>query len=113
MTMIANPGLLAGGIVAILLGIWLWRWSARHAIDLKGAAMSAAWQGVRTGKIPDVPDDLKTKYQAVAGQGSHAGKAATAGGIAARHVVAKVVGLASYMLLLGGAALAAAGIWWR
>lgn len=113
MPAIPHPYLLAAGIVLFLIGIWCWRWSSRHAIDLKGAAIGAAWQSATSRQIPDVPDDIKGKFTEIANQPSHVGKAKRAGGIAVRHFIAQVVWIASLIGLAGGLALAAAGILWK
>ena len=109
---IARPGWLIAGIVIFLLGVWLWRWSSRNSIDIKGAAVGAAWQGVRQGRL-DVPDDLKQRYNDVAGESTNSKRALKAANMGARHFMAKVVGLMGLAGILGGLALAAVGIWWK
>jgi hypothetical protein len=113
MPAIANPTLLAVGLVLFLIGLWCWRWSSRNAIDLKGAAVSAAWQSARSGKLPDIPDDMKAKYREIADETSNVRRAQKAGGTVARHFMAKVMGIAGLVGMLGGLALGAAGIWWK
>lgn len=110
---IPHPYLLTFGAVVFLIGAWCWRWSSRHAIDLKGAAIGAAWQSARSRKLPAVPEDIKGKFKEIAREPSHVGRAKKAGGIAARHVVAQALGLAGLIGLVGGTALMAAGIFWR
>jgi hypothetical protein len=109
---IAHPTWLAAGFGLFLIGLWFWRWSSRNSIDVKGAAIAAAWQGARQGKL-DVPDDLKAKYQAITNEPSHTRRAAKAGGTVARHFIAKVFGLVGLVGMLGGLALAAAGVWMK
>jgi hypothetical protein len=113
MPVIAHPYALAVGAVLFLIGIWAWRWSSRHAIDLKGAALGAAWQGARSRKIPDVPDDLKSKFDEIANETSNVKRAQKAGGTVARHFVAQVMGIVGLIGLLGGIALMAAGVFWK
>ncbi len=113
MPAIANPNLLGAGILVLLIGFWLWRWSSRQVIDVKGAAIGAAWQGVRHGKVPDVPDDVKSRFQSVAGQSTHTGKAVKVASIGVRHYIGRLVGALSFVMVLAGLGLAAAGIWWK
>jgi hypothetical protein len=109
---IAHPALLAAGLITFLIGVWFWRWSSRNAIDVKGAALGAAWQGVKSGRV-DVPDDLKQKYEAIANEKSNVRRAGKAGGTVVRHFIAQVFGLIGIAGMLGGLGLAAAGIWWK
>lgn len=113
MSSIANPNLLGAGVLLLMVGIWLWRWSSRHVIDVKGAAIGAAWQGVRHGRVPDVPDDIKSKFDAVAGKSTHTGKAVKVASIGARHYFGRLIGFLSIIALLIAVSLMAAGIWWR
>ena len=80
MPQIANPTLLGIGLLVLLVGIWMWRWSSRQVIDVKGLAIGAAWSGVKKGQMPSVPDDLKSKFSDIASQTTHSGKAKKAGG---------------------------------
>jgi hypothetical protein len=109
---IAHPTWLAAGIALFLIGVWFWRWSQRHSLDVKSAAIGAAWQGARSGKL-DVPDDLKAKFQDIANEKSNTRRAAKAGGTVARHFLAKIFGMVGLVGMLSGLALAAAGIWWK
>ncbi len=109
---IAHPVWLAAGIGIFLVGLWFWRWSSRNSIDVKGAAFGAAWQGVRKGKL-DVPEDIRSKFNEIAAEQSHSRRAAKAGGTVAKHFIAKVFGLIGLIGILGGLALAAAGIWYK
>jgi hypothetical protein len=113
MPAIASPTLLGAGALAFLIGLWLWRWSSRNAIDVKGAAIGAAWQAARKREMPSVPQDLKHKLQEIAAHKSHAGKAAKAGTTVARHFIAQVFGIVGLIGILGGLALMAAGIFWK
>jgi hypothetical protein len=113
MPSIANANLLVAGIVVLLIGIWLWRWSSRQVIDVKGAALGAALQGLKKGQLPDVPDDIKSRLQSVSGQSSHTGKAVKVASIGVRHYVGRLVGALSFVLVLAALGLIAAGIWWK
>ncbi len=110
---LANPMLLIVGAALFLVGLWCWRWSSRHSLDLKGAAIGAAWQSAKSGKMPGIPDDMKAKFNDIANESSNVKRATKAGGTVARHFMAKVMGLAGLIGLLGGLALMAAGIWWK
>lgn len=112
MPAIANPTLLVAGLIVLLVGLWLWRWSSRNSIDIKGAAVGAAWQGVRQGRV-DIPDDIKSKITDLTKEQSNVGRAKKAGGMAFRHALAQVVGIAGLVGMVLGLALAAAGIWWK
>lgn len=110
---IPHPYLLAIGIALFLLGIWFWRWSSRNAIDLKGAAIGAAFQGAVRRQIPDIPDDIKSKISQVTSEQSNIKRAQKAGTLAARHAVAQVVWITSLVCLVAGATLTVAGFYWR
>jgi hypothetical protein len=112
MPTIAHPTWLAIGCVLFIVGLWFWRWASRNSLDFKGAAVGAAWQGVKQGRL-DVPDDLKNRFNDIASENSNTKRAAKAGGMAARHFIAKVFSLIGLVGMLGGLALAAAGIWWK
>lgn len=109
---IAHPSWLGAGVALFLIGFWFWRWSSRNNIDVKGMAISAAWQGARQGKL-DVPDELKAKFNDIANETSNTKRATKAGGTVIRHFVAKVFGLVGLVGMLGGLALSAAGIWYK
>jgi hypothetical protein len=112
MPSIASPTLLGIGLAVLLVGIWLWRWSSRNAIDVKGAAIGAAWHGVRKGELA-VPEDIKSKLDAIAAEKGHLRQATKAGTTVARHFLAKVVFIGSLMTTALGLGLTAAGIWWN
>lgn len=108
-----SPILLAFGIAAVALGVTFWRWSARHGIDLKGAAVSGAFSAVRSWKMPTMPDQLQVHLDAVAAQKTNVGRAKVVGGSVARHIMARAVGLASYIALIGGMVAIAASLLWK
>lgn len=112
MPAINHPTWFAIGCVLFLIGVWFWRWASRNSVDLKGAAVGAAWQGVRQGRV-DVPDELKNRFNEIASESSNAKRATKAGGMAVRHALAKVFTIVGLVGMLGGLALAAAGVWWK
>lgn len=113
MSSLANPTLFAAGIALVLIGIWLWRVSARMVIDVTGAALGEAWQSVRGRRMPGMPDEIKSRLNEVTGEQSHVRKASKVASIGMRHYVGRFIGILSFIALLGGLGLAAAGIWWR
>ena len=110
---IHSPILLGLGLVALLLGFYLWRWSSRNSLNLKGAALGTAYSAIKGGKMPTVPDDLKAQYDKIAAEGTNAGRANAVGGTVARHFMAKVTGLAGLAGLLGGAVMVALSVLWK
>lgn len=108
-----SPLMLAFGIAAVALGVMFWRWSARHGIDLKGAAVSGAFAAVKSRKMPTIPDQLQIHLDAVAAQKTNVGRAQIVGGSVARHFIAKAVGLVSYIALIGGMVTIAASLLWK
>ena len=81
--------------------------------DAGVAAIGAAWQSARSGKLPDIPEDMKSKYNDIASEQSNVKRARKVGGTVARHFIAKVMSIAGLVGMLGGLALAAAGVWWK
>lgn len=110
---IPHPYLLGIGVVLLAIGIWCWRWSSRHAIDLKGAAIGAAFQGAIKRQIPDVPGDIKSKIEQVTAEQTNFKRAQKVGTLAARHFAAQAVWVAALVSLAGGMALVAAGLFWK
>lgn len=108
-----SPLLLGFGVGAFLLGVMLWRWSSRHSVDLKGAAISSAYSAVKGGKIPSVPDGLKAHLDKVAAATTNVGRAKVVGGSVARHFMAKVVGWVGLAALLSGVTMIAASLLWK
>jgi xanthosine utilization system XapX-like protein len=108
---IANPSLLIAGLIALVIGIWLYRWSARH--DMKGLAVDAAWKAATSLGKTAVTPEIKAKLDAFNADQSTIGRTKQVAGLTIRHFIAQAVGLVSYAVILGGLGLAAAGIWWR
>jgi len=111
MPTIHHPALLAAGLVAFMIGVLLFRWAGRH--DIKGLAVDAAWAAARSrGKTAMTPE-IQEKLDAFKGEGSKLGKGKQVAGLAVRHFVAQAVSLVSYVAMLVGLGLAAAGLWWK
>lgn len=108
---LSHPFLLAGGVLLILIGFRLWRWSSRH--DLKGLAVDAAWQVARNkGHIASVTDsDLAHRVKDLQAEGSNVGKAKKVAGVAARHFAAQIASLAGLVGMLAGAGLIGAAFY--
>jgi hypothetical protein len=101
MPAIAHPTWLLAGLAVFLVGTWFWRWSSRNSLDLKGAAMTTAWQAARKGKL-DMPEDLKSRVADIANETSNSRRAVKAGSTVMRHFIAKVFGLVGLVGMLGG-----------
>ncbi len=108
-----SPLLLTIGIAACWLGVVLWRWAARHRIDLKGAAISSAYAAAKGRTAPALPGQLKSQFDAVNAETSNIGRAKVVGGSLARHFIAKVVTLSSLASLVAGAVMIALSVVWR
>ena len=63
--------------------------------------------------MPAMPHDLQSKYDAVAAESSHVGKAKVVGGSVVRHFLAKVAVMASLVSFLGGGLLIALALLWK
>lgn len=115
MQYVAHPGLAVAGVVALVVGLLLRRWAARHDLKsaLAGGVKHAALDAVRHGKDGHKSNPLAAKLHEVASHGSHAGKAKAVAGMAARHFVAQAASIAGLVAILGGLAATAAGIFWR
>ena len=106
---LSHPYLLGSGTALLLLGVMLWRWASRH--DLKGLAIEAAWQVAKNRGDPNTETELGNRIKTLQADSSNAGRAKTAAGYAARHVVAQIASLAGIVAMLGGAALTAAAFY--
>ncbi len=111
MTAIHHPLLFAAGVGIFVIGIMLYRWSARH--DLKGLAVDAAWKAASSRGKTAITPELQAKLDAFNADASTVGRTKQVAGLTIRHFLAQVVGLVSYAAILGGLALAGAGAWWR
>ncbi|MEQ1649368.1 MAG: hypothetical protein ABL898_12335 [Hyphomicrobiaceae bacterium] len=112
MPAVLHPLMLTSGIALLVLGILLWRYSARHSIDVKGAAISSGAAAIFSKKFPTVPQDMRDKFDNVANQTSHAGKAKAAGGTLFRAALAKLAFFLSLgSLLIGLIAIILAFYW--
>ena len=110
MPTIHHPSLLVAGIVLLAIGIALFRWSGRH--DMKGLAMGAAWKAATSrGKAAMTPE-IQAKMDTFNADKSTVGRGKQLAGMTIRHFVAQVVGIVSYLAILAGLGLAAAGGWW-
>ena len=108
-----SPLLLGTGAALFIFGILLWRWAARHRIDLRGAAMSSAYAAVKGGKIPNLPDELKSQFDKVAAADGHVGRAKVIGGSVFRHLLARVATVAAIGSLAAGLAAIALSVLWK
>lgn len=95
------------GLAALLI---MWRVSK---YDLAGAAFDSAWQVARGKRSAENPTAIEAKLRDIGNEASVAGKAKRAAGTVFGHFAAKVANLIAILMLLVGAALIAAGIYWR
>lgn len=108
-----SPLLLGIGAALFVLSILLWRWAARHRINVRGAAMSSAYAAVKGGNIPTLPDDIKAQFDKVAAANGRVGRAKVAGGSVFRHVLARIASLAALGSLAAGIAAIALSVLWK
>ncbi len=106
-----NAWLVIAGGGLFLVGILLWRWSSRH--NLKDVAIDSVWQLVRGRRTAENPTAIEMKMAEIGGEGSVVGSTRRAAETLVGHFVAQLAGLLALVLLLAGAALAAAGFFWR
>lgn len=111
MSVVTNPGLLIAGVAVLLLGFLLWRRMSRY--DLKGAAIDSAWQLARGRRTAENPTPIEAKLRDIGSAATVTGKARRAASTVIGHFVAQVLSLVALVMMLAGAALVAAGIWWR
>jgi hypothetical protein len=113
MPAVVHPMMLAAGLALIALGILLWRYSARHTIDVKGAAISSGASAIFGKKFPTVPQDMRDKFDNVANQKSHTGKAKAAGGTLFRAALAKLAFFLSLGAFLTGLISIILALYWK
>jgi hypothetical protein len=121
MTALSHPFLLAGGVLLLVIGLWLRSWAAKHnLIDMaRGAATDAAWQVTKNkGNLAALVDtEAAQKFKGLATEftteKSHTGKAKKAAGYAARQAMATVAGIAGLVSLLAGLVMIGAAFFWK
>lgn len=109
MNALSHPYLLAGGSIALILGLLLRRWASRH--DLKDLAIDAAWQVAKARGDLGTKTELGSRFENLAAETSNTGRAKLAAGYAARHAAAQIAGLAGLLGLVVGAALIGAAFY--
>jgi hypothetical protein len=112
---VARPGLLAVGVLVIIVGWMLRSWASRHSLiqtSIKGAALGAA-NSLRKGEAPGLPSEIGDKIGAVMNQASNVGKAKVVAGYAVKGWLATIVGPVGWLTMLAGLMLGAAGIFWK
>lgn len=113
MSAVHHPYLLVIGVILLAAGTWLWRYSNRHGIDIKGAAISSGATAAWRREMPQVPGDIQDKYNRIAAEKSHLGKAKAASGTVIRAGLAKVAFLVSLVVLAGGLGAIVAALLWK
>jgi hypothetical protein len=110
MSLSANDWMMIWGAGLIVLAILImWR-ASRY--DLKGAAFDSAWQLARGKRTAENPTEIEKRLGEIASEASVTGKAKRAAGTVIGHFAAQVLGVVAWLMLLAGAALAAAGYFW-
>jgi hypothetical protein len=111
MPTIHHPYLLASGLIALAIGLLLIRWSGRH--DIKGLAIDAAWTAAKSrGKTAMTPE-IQARLDALKADASMVGRTRQVAGMAVRHFLSQIAGIASLVAIAAGVGLLAAGIWWK
>lgn len=106
-----RPSLLFAGAIALVIGYLLRRWAGRH--DLQGKATDAVWKSVRTRDTGAITGELKRQVDEISGAGSRVQQAKMVGGMAARHFLAQIVGLAGLLAIVAGIAATALAFLWK
>lgn len=104
----AHPYLAATGLLLILIGVLLWRWSSRH--DLKGMALDAAWQVAKNRRL-DVETDLGNRLKDLRSEGSNTRRAKLVAGHAVRHLLAPAVNITALVCLAAGMIMIGYALW--
>jgi hypothetical protein len=98
-----------GGGFIVLAILIMWR-TSRY--DLKGAAFDSAWQVARGKRTAENPTEIEKRLGEITSEATVTGKATRAAGTVIGHFAAQVLGVVAWLMLLAGAALAAAGYFW-
>jgi hypothetical protein len=110
MTLTANDWMMIWGAGLILLAVLImWR-TSRY--DLKDQAFDSAWQLARGKRTAENPTEIEKRFGEIASEASVTGKAKRAAGTVIGHFAAQVLGVLAWLMILIGAALAAAGYFW-
>jgi hypothetical protein len=111
MSLSGNAWLMIVGAGLILIGILIrWR-TARY--DLKDAALESAWTLARGKRTAENPTAIEAKMREIGAQQTWTGKATKTAGTVAGHFIAQALGVVALVMVLGGAALAALGFFWK
>lgn len=108
---LSHPYLLGGGVVLVVVSLWLRNWASRH--DLKDLALDAAWQVAKARGDLTTETELGNRLKGLSAEGSSVGRARMAAGYAVRHTIAQVAALAGLAGLIAGAGLIAAAFYIR
>lgn len=99
-----------GGALVVLGFLVSW-WSSRY--DLKAAALDSAWQTARGNRSSSNPTEVEKRLKEITSQAGAAGKVTAAASTVIGHLAAQVLGLVALVMMLAGAGLIAADIWWK
>lgn len=108
---LAHPGWVAIGLALVILGAWMVRWANRHNMGsvLADATTEAAMGALRNRGRPDVPDEIRSRIDDLSSAPTSMGKARKVAGYAFRHAASHLVGIAGFVGIVVGLALAAFG----
>lgn len=106
-----HPGWVAVGIAMVLIGIWLIRWANRNSMTgaIADATTEAAIGALRKRGRPDMPSELKARFDDVSGAPTATGKARKVASYAFRHAMSQVLGIAGFIMVMAGLLLAVFG----
>lgn len=106
-----HPGWVAVGFAMVLVGIWLIRWANRNSMTgaIADATAEAAIGAIKKRGRPDMPSEIRSRLDDVAGAPTTSGKARKVASYAFRHAMSQVFGIAGFVLLMAGLLLAVFG----
>ncbi len=99
------------GMALILLGIAI-RWRTSR-YDLRDAVIDSAWQTARGRRSAETPTEVEKRFNEITSQSGAAGKVTAAASTVVGHFFAQAMAVVALLMLLAGAALIAADLWWR
>lgn len=108
---LAHPGWVALGLALVILGAWMMRWANRHNVGavLADATTDAAIGAFRNRGRPEIPDEIRARIDDVSSAPTSMGKARKVAGYALRHAASQLVGIAGFVSVVAGLAVAAFG----
>ncbi len=107
-----HPGWVAIGIVMIAIGIWLIRWANRNNMisTMTEATTEVAISAMRKRGSPDMPSEIKARFDDVASEPTTTGKTKKVARYAVRHALSQVFGVMGFVAVVAGLLLAVLGV---